>query len=71
MNKHTDIIERVKSIIDERIELRNKDAFLVRYTPKFYWVYKKGERLSDGFQRIYPKEYEEAFNEIFDELHPF
>ena len=70
MNKHTDMIERVKSIIDERIELR-KDTFLVRYTPKFYWVYKEGERLSDGFQHVYPKEYEEVFNEIFDELHPF
>lgn len=70
MNKHTDMIERVKSIIDERIELR-KDTFLVRYTPKFNWVYKEGERLSDGFQRVYPKEYEEVFNEIFDELHPF
>ena len=70
MNKHTDMIERVKSIIDERIELR-KNTFLVRYTPKFYWVYKEDERLSDGFQRVYPKEYEEVFNEIFDELHPF
>ena len=68
MNKHSAMIEHVKSIIDGRCEVNN---FLVKYTPVYNWVYREGERLSDGFQRVYPEKYEEVFNEIFDELHPF
>jgi hypothetical protein len=64
------IENRVNEIIISRIH-KIPNSSLIQYTDTYTWLENPGENFLSGFKKNYPAEYQEEFNCIFDELHPF
>jgi hypothetical protein len=62
---------KIQDIINSRCKIEPKTK-RVSYNNKCSWVHSNPtEEYYKGFKRNHPEQYENAFNDIFDELHPY